>query len=129
MATYFRPGSITPQVSYTIQPTTRCNFGLEAGGYDATYPRVITASVTIATLSTVGLYIANKIGDKTLGISVDTLLGIAIDWAERQFKKNPRQKGDDKPRRTRIVVFYGPDRKPLKEIEVVEDDDDDNDHS
>src|ERR1700739_5001478 len=100
---------------------------LEDGGYDATYPRVITASATLATLGLVGLYIAEKVGDKALGLSVDKLLDIGVAWAKRQFKKHPRQRGDDKQRTTRVII-YGPNRKPLKEIKVVEDIDDDNDN-
>lgn len=96
---------------------------LEDGGYDAEYSQIITKSFTLATLSTVGLYIANKLGDKTLGISVDKLLDIGIDWAKRQFRKHPRDSGDDEPRTTRVII-YGPDQNPLKEVEVVEDESD-----
>lgn len=99
---------------------------LESGGYAAKFPRVVTASATVATLSVVGLYIANKVGDKALGVSVDKLLDIGIAWAKRQFKKHPRGKCA-KPRTTKVVIF-GPDRKPLKEVAVAEKDDD-NDHS
>lgn len=110
---------------------------LREDGYDATYPRIITASATLATLEVVGIYIAargskriiDKVTDDSADWLVDTaeeLLAKGIAWARKIFAKNPRQDHDEPPRTTRVIIF-GPDKRPLKSVEVVEDDEDGSD--
>lgn len=98
---------------------------LRAEGYEATRPIRKTASTTIAVLTMIGLWLGEKLADKTFDVSVDKLLEIGIDWAKRQFKRNPRDDGE--PPRTTTIVIYGPDDQPLREVEVTEDDDDSTD--
>jgi hypothetical protein len=116
------PGSqnFTPQQRIAIGELVS---DLEESGYDATFPRRITASVTVAALGAIGLYITDKVLDKTLDVSVDKLLGIGIDWAKRQFKKPPTPL-EEQPRRTTVRVLYGPNEEVIAEVEVHEDDED-----
>lgn len=119
------PGSqkFTPQQRIAIGELVS---DLEESGYDATFPRRITADVTVAALTAIGIYIADKLADKALDVSVEKLLGIGVDWVKKQFKKPPTPL-DEQPRSTTVRILYGPNEEVIAEVEVVEDDEDEDD--
>jgi hypothetical protein len=128
------PQNFTPEQREAIHELLS---DLRAEGYEATWPIRRTASTAQAILDVIGIYMAargskraiDRVTDDTVDYVVDTaedLLRKGIDWAKRQFKRNPRQ-DDDEPPRTTTVVIYGPDGQPLKSIKVVEDDEADSD--
>lgn len=105
---------------------------LKADGYDTSWPIRRTASIGQAILDGIGIYmvtrgslrVINRVTDDTADYLVDTaesLLGMAVDWAKEQFRRNPREEGE--PPRTTTVTIFGPDDQPLKQVEVTEDDD------
>jgi hypothetical protein len=83
------PGSqkFTPEQTEAIRDLLA---DIDAGGYDAKFPRVITASATVGTLAIVTLtVVGNRLADKVPDKIIDKLLDIGINWAGKLFKKHP----------------------------------------
>lgn len=98
---------------------------IDARGFETKFPIVRTSSVTLQTLETVGIYIASgyypaRAGKRLLDKLSDDLVDAGYSWAKRIFT---HERGDE-PHKTEVTI-YGPDKKPLKRIEVenLEDDD------
>ena len=114
------PGSqnFTPQQRQVIDSLRG---ELEASGYTVTQPIVKTASITLASIQVVGIYLSGKFAEKALDGAIGSLGNLVINWLRSQFRKNKPSIAAGK---TRTVVFFSHDGKPLLKLELPDDDDD-----
>ncbi|WP_157930963.1 hypothetical protein [Mycobacteroides abscessus] len=96
---------------------------LEANGYTVTQPIRKTASVTLASIEIVGIYLSGKIAEKAVDGTISSLGSLVIDWLRKQFRTNKAPATE--PPKTTTVILYGPDDKPLLRVEVPDDSDED----
>ncbi|WP_100475356.1 hypothetical protein [Mycobacteroides abscessus] len=95
---------------------------LKTSGYTVTQPIHRTASITLASIEVVGIYLTGKIAEKTLDGTISTLGNLVINWLRKQLR--PSKASATEPPRTTTVILYGPDNRPLLRVDVPNDGDD-----
>jgi hypothetical protein len=90
---------------------------LEAQGYAVKFPRLITASVTIATFEAIGYYVALRAGEELTKTTIQDL----INAAKSAFKRARATKSDEPKRTCTVFIADKHNRATLHEFEIEGD--------
>jgi hypothetical protein len=75
----------------------------------------------ITLYETIGLYIALRAADASIGNVVTQVETAAINWAKARFRR--KRDDDESSERKKIITIYGPNGNPIKKIKVDSADD------